>query len=151
MAFQVSLMLKDPPVVLIVVEGTSTPAEIDLIVDSVERVLQEHDLMTTFNYTIVDARKATMALGDVMKITSERDPRRGAIGDPLSRTIFVGTHTMLRITRDMYMHSNTASPIPIFESYEEALAFIREMDAADGHAEARRSQADHGDAEAESD
>ena len=139
MSFKVSLMLKDPPVILIYAEGTATPAEIELMIEAIQGVLREHDLMETFNYTIVDARNATMALADIMRLAaSERDHRRGAIGDTLSQMIFVGSHTMLRVTRDLYLQSNTASPIPIFATYEEALAFIHEMDAA----EARRSRGD---------
>jgi hypothetical protein len=138
MSFQVSLLKEDPPIVLLYIEGDVTPPDMVAHIDEIERVLREHQLMETFNYAIVDVRHVTMTFADVLKgAMTHRVARRGSSGDPMSQSIFIGNQTNIRVLRDLFVHQHASALMPIFETYEEAYAFIQELDEYQGHAQER--------------
>jgi hypothetical protein len=138
MPFQVSLIREEPPIILLYIEGDVTPPDMVAHIDEIERVLRLHDLMETFNYAIVDVRNVSMTFADVLKgAATHRVARRGSSGDPMSQSIFIGNQTNIRVLRDLFVHQHATGLMPIFETYEEAYAFIEEIDETQGHAQER--------------
>jgi hypothetical protein len=76
-------------------------------------------------YRIIDMRSVDLAYSDILLyLDLEKEGRPGSLADPRVRTLMVGYHPLLKIAaRKTLQELNVI--IPIFDSMDEALAYVR--------------------------
>lgn len=125
MGYQVSLLQEKPPTVLLDIEGIVTASDMLAHLESIEACLQEHGLMSTQIYLMVDVHKADMSFGEVIRgAQTHATPRRGSSNDPLTIPMFVGTKPMIVLLGELFRSINASLQIPLFHTREQALEFV---------------------------
>jgi hypothetical protein len=128
MSFEVSVLAKSPPTMLLDIIGSVTPADMIKHVDSLEAEISHQRWMQTSIYLIVDVQQADMTFIDALKgAGTHADARRGTSADPLTHGMFVGNTPMIRLLREI-MHKQTDGNalVQIFDTREDALSYIAE-------------------------
>lgn len=125
MAYTVTLLQDQPPILLLDIEGVVRPPDMASHLDSIEALLVAQGLMETPIYLIVEVLGVDMSFSDVLKGAKvHATPRRGSSGDPLTTAMFVGTQPMIALLRDLFVNQNGKVMIPLFHERAAALEYI---------------------------
>ncbi|MFZ4828074.1 MAG: hypothetical protein ACOYLB_12045 [Phototrophicaceae bacterium] len=126
MGYEVSLIQHTPPIVLLEIEGMVKAPDMVAHLDSIEACLQEHGLLSTMIYLMVDVQQADMSFSDVIRgAQTHAIARRGSSNDPLTIAMFVGTKPMIVLLGDLFRAVNPNVQLPLFHTREQALDFVR--------------------------
>lgn len=126
MGHEVALIQETPPILLLDIEGIVTAPDMLAHLESIEACLQEHGLMSTQIYLMVDVQKADMSFGEVIRgAQTHATARRGSSNDPLTIPMFVGTKPMIVLLAELFKSVNASVQIPLFHTREQALEFVR--------------------------
>lgn len=128
MSYNIKRLNREP---IIILTNESVPDEAELR----EHIAAIADLMRPFEHTyvVLDSRKVNIDFPTLIAMLKvHKEGGRGTAADPNITPVFIGSESMIRLMRDALAQQNpTGRNIPLLQSMEAALEFIRKRIAID--------------------
>lgn len=121
------IKLENEPIVIATLIGKITAED---LADLYNQTMPYLDEETPYLYRISDVRQATSSFPEMSKITVEAREKIGAVSDSrIRKLVMVGSDQWIEMYREAVQRwSYERLEIPVFDTIEEALAYVRELE-----------------------
>ena len=121
------IKLEGEPIVIATLTDKVTAEDLVELYDQTLRFLDEE---TPYLYRISDVRHATSTFPEMSKISTEAREKMGAVSDSrIHKLVIVGSNQWSEMYREAVQRwSYNQFDVPVFETVDEALAFVRTLD-----------------------